>query len=133
MIKKSVLVSVIVVVDSDTAGSLHSIRESFDRQDWPHKDLLIVNESFREVLGVRAVHPKTGEDPITTGVRCSSGQVCVFWTPGMWYAPNVISTHALLTRKFITLELKASKTDESHSRSFHRCSTSSCNTLKVLD
>jgi predicted GH43/DUF377 family glycosyl hydrolase len=120
MIDASVLVSTIVVVDEKTVGSLRSIHESFQRQTHPHRELVFVNLLDKDIGDGLQVKPSNGESPVAAGVRISSGQVCVIWTPGLWYHQEVLGIHARLTQPLLRVDLRHAMDEPIYSSSFFR-------------
>lgn len=120
MNEAAVLVSTIAVVDEKTVGSIRSIYESFERQTWPHRELIFVNLLDKDIDTGRQVRPSNGENPLQAAVRAAKGQVCVVWKPGFWYHQEVLGIHARLTAPWLTVELRHDLQEPTESRSFFR-------------
>ena len=120
MSEATVLISVIVVVDEKTVGLIRSVRDSFHRQTYPHRELIFVNTIDQDLGEGVQVKPATGENPIKAGVRVAQGQVCVLWTPGWWYHQDVLGIHARLTESRLSVELRHDLNEPAQSFSFHR-------------
>lgn len=102
MNQAAVLVSAIAVVD--TPGSAGRALESFQRQNWLHRELILVNTNGSEVAG--SIRPAKGENPVEAGVRAARGQVCVVWSPDCWFHEDVLGLHARLTVPRFKVELR---------------------------
>jgi predicted GH43/DUF377 family glycosyl hydrolase len=120
MTDKSVLVSTIALVDDTNVDALRTVRESFRRQTWPHKELILVNQRERALGEPGEIRPLNGESPLAAGVKAARGHICVVWTPGWWYHQNVLGIHAKLVDPWLRVELCHALDEPSHSYSFFR-------------
>jgi predicted GH43/DUF377 family glycosyl hydrolase len=120
MSQPSVLVSVLVLVDATNVESLRTIRDSFQRQKWPHKELIMVSRLPDDIADAHQVRIGPEDDWIAQGVKMAAGHICVLWTPGWWYHEDVLSIHARISDPWVTVELRHDLNEPCHSRSFFR-------------
>lgn len=94
-------VTVIVVLEHSNYQHFESIIEQFNEQDWPVRDLIIVNTSLS---ALRPGHYRVIDVPgmnkdaaLHEGVRVATGIVCCVWLPGCPYPHDMLRTVAQST------------------------------------
>lgn len=125
-------VTVIAWVDNSTFDQVRYLVESFQRQSYPHKELLVANLSdWRPIKNLpgRQINLTWDANPATTIselVRQSEGEYCVHWKPGMWYHPQVLTLHMGHTDPYVETKLQLDDNLVSHGfyrRAYHLVTT----------
>lgn len=104
-------VTVIAWVDNSTFDQVRYLAESFHRQTYPHKELLVANRSdwtpIKNIPGNQIKLPWDTNQATTISelVRHAKGEYCVIWHPGMWYHPQVLSLHMGYTDPYVETRL----------------------------
>lgn len=92
--------ALLVLCDSSRFPLARRAVECFAAQEWPHRNLVIVNSTGQSFMSGEICVPRKGTEALRKlAVECAHGEWCVWWSDECWFAPTYIHAHMLASSR----------------------------------